>query len=253
MGMDLLRSCYETKMRFWQDDAREVKVRWFWCEEKAEVFPAHHRFGSGNWASDRFNWPGVGEVLDAPRLWLSGENPGELFGEKFCGPLRAYEEGALATDPPLNASVDGICCCCTCTCECDQLVERFTERMSIEVTQALGGGGAGAFHVGQTFGLTFFQPPGEFFWETDWIPVPLTPEGAIKLRVSCFDFGPGLRTLALGRAVAPDPEPTNWIIWIKEFCEPCYSAEVFDIFLVSGPTAQALTLRLTAQYRDLEP
>lgn len=112
MGMDLIRSCYTTFMRFWKDDPTEVKVRWFFCDGSAKIFPGHHLFGSGNWASDRFDWPGPGEVLDAPRVWDNGRPIAGLIGQHFCGPVASYREGTTWPGVPLDGFADGRCACC---------------------------------------------------------------------------------------------------------------------------------------------
>jgi hypothetical protein len=248
MGMDLLRSCYTTKMRFWRDAATEVGVRWFFCAPDAEVFPYDTVFGSGNWASDRFDWPGPGEVLGAARDWSNGALPGELLGKKFCGPLEAYTRGATTDMPALEANVQGICCCCTCTCDCDDLVQRFEETMAITVTAVAGGGGGGLFHVGQLWPLTKNETAFPPYWETGEIATPGTGFAWMRLRVSCFDWGPLGRLVSLGRALAPDTVPTEWRIWIKDRCEPAYVATI-DNWETPGPAGQTLTLKLTAKYR----
>lgn len=112
MAMDLVRSCYKTEMRFFNDDDLAIKVRWFFCVEGAQIFPFHTLFGSGNWASDRFNWPGPGEVLDAPRIWDPGEPIEGLDGQHYCGPDLSYAEGTEYPGVPLNALPDGRCACC---------------------------------------------------------------------------------------------------------------------------------------------
>lgn len=110
--MDLVRSCYTTKMRFFTDNDLGIPVKWFFAEPDAKVFPAHHLFGSGNWASDKFGWNGPGEVLGAPRKWSNGANPGGLVGDHFCGPLTGFTEGTKFPGIPLHADLDGICLCC---------------------------------------------------------------------------------------------------------------------------------------------
>jgi len=113
MGMDLLRSCYKTEMRFFRDDPLAIKVRWFWCDEEAEVFPFWNRFASGNWAGDKFNWDGPGEILGSPRIWDPGAPVEGLIGDHFCGPPVSYVEGDIYPGRPLNALPDGRCACCT--------------------------------------------------------------------------------------------------------------------------------------------
>lgn len=111
MGMDLLRACYTTEMRFWIDRPDTVPVRWFWCDEDAEIFPGYHRFASGNWATKYGNWEGPGEVQEAPRPFDPGVNPG-LDGHKFCGPQSSFIHGSPWPGKPLHANAEGLCPCC---------------------------------------------------------------------------------------------------------------------------------------------
>jgi hypothetical protein len=115
MGMDLLRSCYSTKMRFFLDSDVEVPVRWFFCDDKAKIFPAHHLFGSGNWAKEKTGWPGPGEVEGEPRPWSPGAIVAGFKGQHFCGPLAGFTEGTNFPGIPLHADKDGNCACCTPT------------------------------------------------------------------------------------------------------------------------------------------
>jgi hypothetical protein len=75
MIVDMLRSCYSTEMSFFVDDPITIPVQWYFCDEDALPFPGYNRFGSGNWASSRDSWPGIGEVLGAPRPWNNGLMP----------------------------------------------------------------------------------------------------------------------------------------------------------------------------------
>lgn len=63
-------------MEFYDPPRGPVPVTWWFCEDKAKVYPGYTRFASGNWASDKFGWPGPGEILGAPRPWSDGEPPG---------------------------------------------------------------------------------------------------------------------------------------------------------------------------------
>jgi len=110
--MDLLRRCYTTEMRFFKDNPLEIKVRWYWCADQAEIFPFHTRFGSGNWASERFDWPGPGEVLGAARPWNDGHFIDGMLGDHHCGPDTTYREGGIYPGVPLNGLPDGRCACC---------------------------------------------------------------------------------------------------------------------------------------------
>jgi len=115
--MDLLRSCYSTEMQFFDGVDHPIPVKWFFCEEGAQPFPHWHRFGSGNWASERANWFGTGEILEAPRPWRDGSAPrlacgddvwGRMRGLEFHGPLSSYQRGCQWGDTPLNATATGL-------------------------------------------------------------------------------------------------------------------------------------------------
>jgi len=88
-------------------------VQWFFTEPGAKVFPGHHVFASGNWASSRDGWNGPGEVLGAARPWRNGSNLGNMNGKKHCGPIEWFQEGAPANAPNLALLADGFPECCT--------------------------------------------------------------------------------------------------------------------------------------------
>ena len=100
--MDYLRACYETECRFFGDSNATAKIRWCFAADDAEVFPAVHRFGSGNWSSPNvasgllgpLDWPGPGEVLGSPRTWVLGILPAGADGKHFCGTLDQFNGGA---------------------------------------------------------------------------------------------------------------------------------------------------------------
>jgi hypothetical protein len=100
-------------MRFFTDSPKRTPVKWFWCDPTAKIFPAHHRFGSGNWASDEFHWDGPGEVQGCKASYSLGEKPPGLDGQHFCGPLIGFTGGTKFPGVPLNANVNGIAPCCT--------------------------------------------------------------------------------------------------------------------------------------------
>jgi hypothetical protein len=113
MAVDLLRSCYRTKMRFFSDSDIETEVVWYFTEPGAQVLPFYTRFASGNWATERVEWPGVGEVLFAPRPYSKGENPGRYFGERYCGSPQHFAAGQPlppARPVPVTRSGEPLCC-----------------------------------------------------------------------------------------------------------------------------------------------
>jgi len=73
-GVDLLRSCYRTKVRTFYDSDEESDLEWFWVDDdKMITFPT--RFGSHNWDHFKGPWEGVGEVYGAKREWTPGVRP----------------------------------------------------------------------------------------------------------------------------------------------------------------------------------
>jgi len=102
MVMDYVRSCYTTRMRFFRDNQLEIPVRWYFCKPNARIFPHYTRFGSGNWAGDKYDWRGAGEVAEIPRPWSNGETLALADGQHFCGSVDDFAQGA-AFDPSFNA------------------------------------------------------------------------------------------------------------------------------------------------------
>lgn len=111
--MDYVRSCYSTRVRFFRDSDLEVTVRWYFCKPGAAIFPHYTLFGSGNWASDKFNWLGPGEVEETPRPWNNGATPAWADGQRFCGRPDQYADGLLLSDGKrVGYRFDGAPCCC---------------------------------------------------------------------------------------------------------------------------------------------
>jgi hypothetical protein len=111
--MDLLRSCYKTKMRFYRDDpTRLTKVRWFWSPPGAGWYPHRHNFSSLNYTDNPPPAGSLGEIYGAGRPWYSGMVPGHYLGDHFCGTPDQFENGALSTDDPLPVDRNGEPLCC---------------------------------------------------------------------------------------------------------------------------------------------
>lgn len=119
--MDYVRSCYATKMKFFTDSDLEIPVVWYFCDKDALPFPDYTRFASGNWASSKSGWDGVGEVEGVPRPWVNGRMPrnecnGQIFGQFtgkfFKGTSAQFANGCSILDPPLGALANGLCEAC---------------------------------------------------------------------------------------------------------------------------------------------
>ena len=73
--MDLLRSCYSTKMRFFQDNNDECDVLWYWCAPDALAFPHPTIFNSSIWDSQKGERSGSKGEFGAPHKWVDGQMP----------------------------------------------------------------------------------------------------------------------------------------------------------------------------------
>ena len=168
MVMDYLRSCYTTKCRFFADSDTEVSIRWYWCKPEALVFPHYSRFGSGNWASDPYNWPGPGEVEGALRPYSKGETPAWADGQKYCGSREEFASGLIAASGRrVGYRADGAPCCC----------------VGLVCPNILGDGGSAGG------GAAVFNPPCHTFIFETGVEVPCL------LFVGAFFFNPGTMVL----------------------------------------------------------
>lgn len=74
-------------------------MRWYFTEPGAKHFAGYNRFASGNWASSREGWHGVGEVEHAARPWSNGQLPGpDYTGQHICGKAEHFATGASITE-----------------------------------------------------------------------------------------------------------------------------------------------------------
>lgn len=122
--MDMLRSCYRTKMDFGAAPYRAVPVRWFFCDDSALYFPGLHRFASANWTGDKhLKWHGPGEIQGVRRVWDDGNNANRKLGDHYCGDLKYFQQGlrgeTVSPNPeccpslPDTATVSVSACACS--------------------------------------------------------------------------------------------------------------------------------------------
>lgn len=112
MIVDLVRSCYTTKVKAFTDCDFETEIYWYFCEPGAKPFPEMHRFASLNNASQNLIDTRPGEVLGAPRPWRDGSAPRFALGDHFCGPLEYFVHGQKVTAPPLERTRQDVADCC---------------------------------------------------------------------------------------------------------------------------------------------
>ena len=120
--MDFLRHAQVGRMKFTQGSDVTTPVRWFRAAPDAKDFPTPHLFAATVW--ERLENPGDPEqpwqntgIGDQSASNVRTGEPGEanfhgLVGEDFCGPLRAFQQGARPSDPPLVLDDDGVPVCC---------------------------------------------------------------------------------------------------------------------------------------------
>jgi hypothetical protein len=246
MGMDLLRSCYETDMNFYSDtDAHPQRVRWFFCDAAAKIFPEPHLFGSGNWASDDGAWKGPGEIQDVPRPWADGAGFVGLRGQKFCGPLAAYQQGSQYPGVPLTGNVAGVPCCCDCHCECQALFHLLPDVVRVRITRVYAPGSPPVGHVGDVFQFAKNDVGGNVTFDRGFIS-SLNPYFVpIKWQILCFFFV-GLGDVAtLGTATFPSTVNTDWLPWSIDSCDP-FAATILGYFVgnVGTPLQESWDLLL---------
>ncbi len=83
--MDLLRSCYDTKMRFYSAEPGTLTdVKWYFAPHGAKILPFRHRFGSLNWAPRRDLPTTLGENKSSPRPYSKGADTTGFAGQGSC-------------------------------------------------------------------------------------------------------------------------------------------------------------------------
>jgi hypothetical protein len=112
--MDLLRSCYRSKMRLFSDRPDVLTDgQWFWCPDGAKPIPFMNRFVSQSQDYKHLEGsPAVGEYRGRG-AWLNGACPPQYTGTHFCGEVEAWQNGILYADRPgLPIGEDGYPSCC---------------------------------------------------------------------------------------------------------------------------------------------
>lgn len=92
--MDVLRSCYTTKMRFY-NGGPEVDVAWYFAPPGAILFAKEHNFGSLNYSKGEWDVSDttIGEVVGAARTWRNGSLPAPYDGGRIAGTTGEFTSG----------------------------------------------------------------------------------------------------------------------------------------------------------------
>jgi len=112
--MDLLRSCYRSKMRLFRDRLDVlVDGSWHWCGPLAKPVPFPHSFTSQQWRDDPGAWDdGLGEASGRGE-WVPGTTDPRLCGLGVCGDADHWLNGGWWAErgtPPNGARGVPDCC-----------------------------------------------------------------------------------------------------------------------------------------------
>lgn len=108
--MDYLRFGYRGKMQF-KAGGPEVPVVWYRVPSNRPVFKGYHRFASLMWWNRERGGNPVGDV-GGNYAWYRGNPPFPAAGDKPCGELSWFRDGAPPNAPNLPLGQDGWPMCC---------------------------------------------------------------------------------------------------------------------------------------------
>jgi hypothetical protein len=111
--MDLIRSCYRTKMRL-QDGSDPVSVTWMFADKNADFIGVPTPFGSANWnLGEELRFDAYLGEQSGTRPWSNGQRDAGLVGKRLCFPVDYFRNGTPAGEV-IEKSLDraGIPLCC---------------------------------------------------------------------------------------------------------------------------------------------
>lgn len=108
-----MRSCYESEVRFYRDDPRTVRIRWYFVPMDTPAHPNPGEFISADNDSDPKGDGELGEQWSAGRTWADGTGPPWARRGPPCGTAAEWREG-LAAPPVPEPGMDrwgrSLCC-----------------------------------------------------------------------------------------------------------------------------------------------
>src|SRR5207249_4742156 len=100
-------------MRFYRDDPRTCRVRWFFVSPRSPFVSFANSSVSSNWDSDPKGLDGIGEVSAEPHPWSHGRPPAVFQEGIFCGTREQWSQGQpLPPAIPTPVDADGVPLCC---------------------------------------------------------------------------------------------------------------------------------------------
>jgi hypothetical protein len=113
-AVDMLRTCYRTKARFYNGDATEEDIEWYFVPPSTPFLPVASVINSLNWVDlkERADTTHAGEVPGATRTYALGKRDVSLRAAAYCGTATDWKgNGTRPSSPvPLNASGNPACC-----------------------------------------------------------------------------------------------------------------------------------------------
>jgi len=107
--MSALRSCYETEARFYNDDSKTNRIRWYWAAPDAPLFQGRHTFAPLSLSNGTDGKAGiVGEQMGSPRSWRDGSIPMAPPSGILDGTALNFYAGQSTSDPGVSRTIFGI-------------------------------------------------------------------------------------------------------------------------------------------------
>ena len=192
-GVDLLRSCYETDMRFFTDDTRTTRVQWYFVDDPGNVLPFPTAFYSRNWDDLRPDTdPVLGEQPGASRPWRDGTPQFPVAaGSDACGTAAQFLDGEADPGPPPPVNVYGGPACCPLPAEpfmhfsCRRCPHGASSDYALVVS------GAGLFRYLLLNGPHKFTYSGGCAWTSERFPSSIPPDPAQFFYYTMLRTGPG--------------------------------------------------------------
>lgn len=110
----MLRSCYSTKARFYEGDATEDDITWYFTEPTAPFLPVASVINSLNWVEKRglTDTGHAGEVVGAARPYSKGGRDVSLMHVSYCGGTVDWLGLGVRPAEPLAVNMFGNPSCC---------------------------------------------------------------------------------------------------------------------------------------------
>ncbi len=213
MVMDLGHYGFDCKMRFFEDSDLAINVRWYEASPDALWFPTWHRFGNGDLASVKANWPGIGQVLGTRRYVKRPASPPNVTGKFFVGSIEQYQFGTQYPGVRLNCQYDGQCPSCgpvvPFPAPCELLAPFQNQNLILTIVQVLNPNFPPVGRVGQQFLFTLASPG---VWNNAAVDPPAWAPNGGAFSVAC-GIGPDANLFYLGYNGFPVP-PVSYIPWM---------------------------------------